>query len=462
MNKLPELSVDTNESNSTSIEDLYGQLMDLSPKIVTMFTPSNRGEEEERFLSGEIRNPQFYYEKLNSADFDEALEKIRELGDKILNHPDLTSVGKKVYEGFIKKYYEQIELLRCAQDYHGASLEEDKQKIAESYKGLNIETYGEPDEGTYRSLLSEKLNCVCNKNLTGKADDLRKELFGMVDFDPDVDIPERFRPSDETVEWMHSVAESLYGGMISHIPNEQEEFDPYELQKIFTDIIEEEFNNDSKGYAGAAEGWTVSVEKATSVNVKSSEKRIVIPDNGMMRSRKKVENLVVHEIGVHMLRSITGGETDMLPLRSGLSDYYDTEEGLGVVMEQVLSGKFAERGVDHYITAGLAHFDNKDFHEAFEIKWRLSLLGSVDDGSEVSDGQIVKAKKTAFTQTLRSFRGTNDMPLFKDLSYYNGSVEVWRYLESVKGDDFLLSLLLAGKLNTSADHRRVILESKSA
>lgn len=462
MNKLPELSVDTNESNSTSIEDLYGQLMDLSPKIVTMFTPSNRGEEEERFLSGEIRNPQFYYEKLNSADFDEALEKIRELGDKILNHPDLTSVGKKVYEGFIKKYYEQIELLRCAQDYHGASLEEDKQKIAESYKGLNIETYGEPDEGTYRSLLSEKLNCVCNKNLTGKADDLRKELFGMVDFDPDVDIPERFRPSDETVEWMHSVAESLYGGMLSHIPNEQEEFDPYELQKIFTDIIEEEFNNDSKGYTGAAEGWTVSVEKATSVNVKSSEKRIVIPDNGMMRSRKKVENLVVHEIGVHMLRSITGGETDMLPLRSGLSDYYDTEEGLGVVMEQALSGKFAERGVDHYITAGLAHFDNKDFHEAFEIKWRLSLLGSVDDGSEVSDGQIVKAKKTAFTQTLRSFRGTNDMPLFKDLSYYNGSVEVWRYLESVKGDDFLLSLLLAGKLNTSADHRRVILESKSA
>ena len=461
MNKLPELSVDTNESNSTSIEDLYGQLMDLSPKIVTMFTPSNRGEEEERFLSGETRNPRFVYDKLYAADFDEAIEKIRELGDKILNHPDLTLVSKKVYEGFIKKYYEQIELLRYAQDYHGASSEEDKQKIAEAYKGLNIEAYGEPDEGTYRSLLSEKLNCVCNKNLTGKADDLRKELFGMVDFDPDVDIPERFRPSDETVEWMHSAAESLYGGMLSHIPNEQEEFDPYELQKIFTDIIEEEFNNDSKGYAGAAEGWTVSVEKATSVNVKSSEKRIVIPDNGMMRSRKKVENLVVHEIGVHMLRSITGGETDMLPLRSGLSDYYDTEEGLGVVMEQALSGKFAERGVDHYITAGLAHFDNKDFREAFEIKWRLSLLGSVDDGSEVSDGQIVKAKKTAFTQTLRSFRGTNDMPLFKDLSYYNGSVEVWRYLESVKGDDFLLSLLLAGKVNTSADHRRVILESKS-
>ena len=91
----PELSVNTNESNHTPIEDLYGQLMDLSPKIVTMFTPSNRGEEE-RFLSGEVINPQFVYDKLHVADFDEAIEKIRELGDKILNHPDLTSISKKV------------------------------------------------------------------------------------------------------------------------------------------------------------------------------------------------------------------------------------------------------------------------------------------------------------------------------------------------------------------------------
>ena len=75
MMNTPELSANTNESNHTPIEDLYGQLIDLSPKIVTMFTPSNRGEEE-RFLSGETRNPQFVYGKLNAADFDEAMEKI--------------------------------------------------------------------------------------------------------------------------------------------------------------------------------------------------------------------------------------------------------------------------------------------------------------------------------------------------------------------------------------------------
>ena len=426
-----------------------------------MFNLSNRKEEEERFLSGEVRNPQFVYDKLNSADFDEAVEKIQKIGNKILNHPSLPPSHRGIYEEFIADYSKKTTLLNYVQQYNNAKSEEEKKAAAEKYRHLNIESYGEPDEDTYRSLLGGKLNAIHSKKLTGKADELRKELFGMVNFKTGMDIPERFRPSDETVEWMHSVAESLYGGMLSHIPNEQEEFYPYELQKIFTDIIEKEFNNDLKGYAGAAEGWTVSVEKTTSVNVKSSEKRIAIPDNGIMRSRKKVENLVVHDIGIHMLRSIAGGETDMLPLRSGLSDYYDTEEGLGAVMEQALSGKFTERGVDHYITAGLAHFDNKDFREAFEIKWRLSLLGSVDDDGGVSGEQIAKAKKAAFTQTLHSFRGANDLPLFKDLSYYNGSVEVWKYLESIKGDDLLLSLLLAGKVNTSADHRRVILESRS-
>ena len=461
MNEKTPLDAIKTIENQSSVEDLYSQLTDLSPKIVTMFTPSNRSEEEEGFLSGEVRDPQFYYEKLNSADFDEAAEKIQEIGNNILNHPSLPSSHRGIYEEFIADYSKKTTLLNYAQQYNNAKSEGEKKAVAEKYRHLNIESYGEPDEDTYRSLLGGKLNAIHSKKLTGKADELRKELFGMVNFKTGMDIPERFRPSDETVEWMHSVAESLYGGMLSHIPNEQEEFYPYELQKIFTDIIEKEFNNDLKGYAGAAEGWTVSVEKTTSVNVKSSEKRIAIPDNGIMRSRKKVENLVVHEIGIHMLRSIAGGETDMLPLRSGLSDYYDTEEGLGAVMEQALSGKFTERGVDHYITAGLAHFDNKDFREAFEIKWRLSLLGSVDDDGGVSGEQIAKAKKAAFTQTLHSFRGANDLPLFKDLSYYNGSVEVWKYLESIKGDDLLLSLLLAGKVNTSADHRRVILESRS-
>lgn len=52
MNKEATLNAIETIENQSSVEDLYSQLTDLSPKIVTMFNPSNRKEEEERFLSG--------------------------------------------------------------------------------------------------------------------------------------------------------------------------------------------------------------------------------------------------------------------------------------------------------------------------------------------------------------------------------------------------------------------------
>mgnify|MGYP000845076842 CR=1 FL=1 len=442
------------ELGRVSVEDLYAQLTDVSPKIVTMFTPSNRAEQEKKFLSGEVRNPQFVYEKLDAADFGEAIESIQQLDDSILNHPDLPADQQRIYQEFIETYQKQTELLSCAQAYQTAESEADKQDIAKAYKQLSREIYGTPNEKTYRSLLGDVLQQIADKDLSGAADNLRQELFRMVNFDASYHSPERFRPSADTIDWMNTVARSLYGGMLAHVPEDQPEFNPREVQTIFTDIIAQEFGD-------AAIGWSVSIEKATSVCVKSSEKKIVIPDNDMNRSQKKVEELVVHELGVHMLRAITGGETDTLPLANGLGGYYDAEEGLGVVMEQALRGKFIERGVDHYITAGLAYYDGKDFREAFEAKWRLSLLSSITAGDQVDDAKIMRAKKVAFTQTLRSFRGTNDLPLFKDLSYYNGSTEVWKYLESIRGDDLQLALLLAGKVNTSKEHQRAVLESRS-
>lgn len=56
------------------------------------------------------------------------------------------------------------------------------------------------------------------------------------------------------------------------------------------------------------------------------------------------------------------------------------------------------------------------------------------------------------------------MPLFKDLSYYNGSVEVWKYLESIKseGDTYSwLQILLAGKAGVSEQHSRVVIDSRT-
>ena len=169
MNKEAPLNTIETIENQSSVEDLYSQLTDLSPKIVTMFTPSNRSEEEERFLSGEVRGPQFYYEKLNSADFAKAAEKIQEIGNKILDHPSLPPSHKGIYEEFITDYSKKTTLLNYAQQYNNAKSEGKKKATAEKYRYLNIESYSEPDEDTYRSLLGGKLNAIHNKKIDRKS-----------------------------------------------------------------------------------------------------------------------------------------------------------------------------------------------------------------------------------------------------------------------------------------------------
>jgi hypothetical protein len=274
----------------------------------------------------------------------------------------------------------------------------------------------------------------------------------MAGYDESIEKLERFQPSDDTVEWMHEVTQTLYGGMLAHVPD-KETFSPADVQAVFKSIIDEEFGE-------AAADWTVDVEPAKSINVKSTEKRIVIPEDRGELSVQQVRQLVVHEMGVHMLRAVTGSETDLEPLANGLADYYDAEEGLGMVMEQALNGKYKEAGVDHYITAGLAYHDNKDFRDIFEVKWRLSALSALKDGADITDAAIKKAKSTAYGGTMRVMRGTDELPWFKDLSYYNGSVDMWRHLESIKGDDTKFMFVLMGKANpANIAHERILYET---
>jgi len=93
----------------------------------------------------------------------------------------------------------------------------------------------------YRSLLSEKVAKIDAKDLDGRALEVKGELMDLLgDIDTD-GTEERFRPSDETMEWMHGVVESLYGTMLDHVPEDHETFNAEEAKEIFDAILREEF-----------------------------------------------------------------------------------------------------------------------------------------------------------------------------------------------------------------------------
>lgn len=436
-------------------ETQFTQLLALEPKLITNFVPSDGQAQKDAFLKHEITNPDHEYGKLNAIDFDEQLEEINRIGNFILKDPTIDDTYTSAYKDFITNYTKKTELMARAFQYKHAADESEKEAAREKYMTLNRELYGEPDEVTYRSLLVEKLNKINAKELSGKAQELRDELFVMSDFAPGQEIEPRFKPSEETVVWMHDVVNELYGGMLSHVPD-QESFSPEELKVLFETILVAEFGE-------VASEWVVDIEKAQSITVKAPEKRIVIPEDRGVLTHERVRKLIVHEIGVHVLRSIMGEASDLDPLRTGLSNYYDSEEGLGMVMEQSLDGKHSEAGVDHYITAGLAAIDGQNFRGTFENKWRINALSKLKDNEELTDEKIKEARENSYKAVMRIFRGTDDLPWFKDLAYYNGSSDMWRHLEEIRGDDIKFMFVLLGKADpANITHQRIMLETKTA
>lgn len=439
-------------------DKLYELAKAIEPKPIAATVPERQGASDQKaaFLADEIVNPNHAYPALIKYSIDE-VSAIQELGRELVNSVD-DPILKKVYQDQIDGHVLMGSMMLAMNEVKSASTQAEFDSAAETFMHFNIEKYGKPDPKTYESLLTDKARDVLSKNLGESGQVLQEELKGVLPATILRNVEEgrsveRFAPSPETVQWMSEVVDSLYSDMLRHVPD-QDEFTPAELVSIFQTIIEEEFGD-------AAQGWRAELATANAINVNAGKKLIQVPVDRGILSRDRVRALVVHEIGVHMFRSLTGGDTNIGPLATGLAGYYDVEEGLGVVTEQALSGGFKEAGVDHYISAGAAYFDGMGFREMFEMKWRLKALENLDEDGNLTDEAVAKARELAYKSVMRSLRGTDSLPWFKDLAYYNGSVEVWKHLESIRGDEFQFSLLMQGKVNTSKEHQRIVLESKS-
>src|SRR6266542_3205929 len=162
-----------------SISELYVQLTDNEPKPVANFVPQDATAQRELFLSGEQRNPNHTYTSLSEIDFDERVKAIHDIGQRLVDYPNLNPKYKETYQRFIDDYSAKTHFMELANKIKTATDEVERNQAKEEFMTLNKELYGEPDETTYRSLLQEKLGAIAGKNLDTSAEGLRGELLDM-------------------------------------------------------------------------------------------------------------------------------------------------------------------------------------------------------------------------------------------------------------------------------------------
>lgn len=448
------------------VEELAKTLAELDPKPVTMFTPDNLDDVMEDFLNNKRRNPDnATYSKLDNLNFEQMEKQYESLLQEVVNHPDIPSKQHKVYEDYIKRSINIVRLMNAASNYRNENSEEQKQQAKHDFELINHELYGKVDTETAAQMRLEILSDSENV----RDEDIikiREEFIQLTeDYFPDVE-ENRLEPSEDAKEFVTRIVKVIYAPLIKTsdeviaqiaaeqgVKEDKLKLTPDDLAKVFHAVIDGNF---------PSSGWEVKVESANAIKVIASEKRVVIPEKRAQASADKARGLVVHELGVHMMRSLIGEKADLIPLRYGLANANDAEEGIAKVMESSIAGDGVRTGYQHYLTAYLLNQGN-DFRDSFEVMWRYKVLDAHLNKPEaiVDDSFIKKQKETAFKFMFRSIRGTNELPWHLTLSYYKGTKKIWDYIEQHIGDPDTVTLMFMGKIDpTNINHLNAALDAK--
>lgn len=428
---------------------------DSEPKVISTFTPENANEAKSEFLENDnLSRPNNKYEKLNSGEIENLYQNISKAILAVENDNSLGEIEREMYNTQLETRIKTVKMLEAAYDFRKAESLADRQKSQEEFMKNNIEVYGELDFETFHSLLSDKITKIESLELDEKGEKIRSEFYELIKKDEILSQDlKRFKPSDEVFHNFGEIIKDLYSKQLELIPEKDDDrYSAEEIFEVFENILKD-FEND-----GFSE-FNVEWKDSGAIAVSAKDKKIFIPKNRKPVSKKELEGLVVHEIGTHYMRAQMGEIYNNQALRTGLDGYMNTEEGIARAMEMAVKGDYQEAGVQHYLTAGFAYFNNMSFREAFETNWRMGIL---DGKNNFSEENIDKKRQIAYRNTQRIFRGTDELPWFKDLSYFNGGQEIWKYIEeNIDSPTLIDDFLLGGKNNLfNLDQQRQIYELK--
>ena len=169
-----------------------------------------------------------------------------------------------------------------------------------------------------------------------------------------------------------------------------------------------------KSYAGENGDFAATVEMRDDLpaGLMVSNGRLLIA-RGTVMSRGRVEALLSHEVGVHLLTYFNGSAQGLRLFRSGLAGYEGVQEGLAVLAEFLVGGMTVARLrlIAARVVACAAMLNGASFPETFASLTR-------EHGF---------AEAQAFNLTLRLYRGGG---LVKDAIYLRGLLQVLHHLRS--------------------------------
>ncbi|MGB3587841.1 MAG: tyrosine/phenylalanine carboxypeptidase domain-containing protein [Tunicatimonas sp.] len=155
-----------------------------------------------------------------------------------------------------------------------------------------------------------------------------------------------------------------------------------------------------------------------------SHGELYIPNSIMLR-QSRVEALIQHEVGTHVLTYYNGSQQPIRLMRLGLADYDELQEGLAVLTEYIIGGldPLRMRLLAARVVVAYERMRHTSFCDAFALLTE----------------QYGFRARTAFGTVARIYQAGG---FTKDLIYLRGFIRVWQHLQ--QGNS--LEPLLMGKI----------------
>jgi hypothetical protein len=281
---------------------------------------------------------------------------------------------------------------------------------------------------------------------------------------------EKFDPAKEAA--LKELLLEKYQPLFEQLRSEYPEINNQILPEVTTRFLE---------LAGLAKtGWKIEpTQERNGFYTRPQDKVVECGKRSKEITWPAFERLVVHEIGVHALRSERGYEVGNDLLAIGIGDYSDAEEGIAILFEKIWAGTATKDIVDRddyrYLVASYASgvMDGK-FHgpnETFKFITELNIISlcanSAKKGEDIDLDEIIeKARKTMFEHVYRAFRGMPDgIVLTKDTVYKTGKIKLTRFINNSNfSTQELYDFLTLGKIDpTNEEHveiRKAILSQE--
>ena len=415
----------------TTFPEMVAEIASTDLTVYERLNASNDKVAKEEFLANpSLVHPNNEYGYLDPVEVAKNLATLDEI-DKQITQSSFSEQQRRLLATLSDDCRRKNDFLAANIEYNAATTPEKKAEAAAHHHNANEALYGKPDEATFYSLLKEKLTQVDVGSLSPEDQAKYEGLLGKIGPLKDIKA-ERFRPKPETVSHFAELVKEFFGGFLKHLPEDQKEFTGEDMAKITNEILSEEFSDVPSAETSS---YHAVVSPDTSNASANHEKRQIIFSDSKTYSKSQAAGILVHELGTHVMRAIPYIEQDITAFSTGFPDNETFDEGVAKCVEQAIQGKYVDSGVDHYINIGLATFMHKNFREVYEAQSTLNdLLG--------------KSNKTLLNGVQRCFRGTGELPNNKDLAYYNGANQVWKYIEEHIDDPELFDhLFLVGKLD---------------